>query len=271
MIVFLKLFYASLAIAGAAILLLPFPVLGWELGFSFWFQRWYLPLLLAFTLGFSGAVLRRQLRWASFVQAQDWEGLKRVLWDRLLSRRSYGSQELTMHVLSCFLTDSPQEIDRLEDEYRKRHPRSLARQTLLFIMPLWYRQDFQGVERRLSEVPVRSLPRAHRGWYHWFLGAAAWNQGRVGLVPLRLASATGGICSLFAAFVLDRSGDTSELPQRLRERWRKVSAARRRKLFDREKERVLPLLLLEGVYRQCERWLLRTIDVSQQPSDRQFH
>lgn len=111
---------------------MPFLLLGTDYLNMFWKKNWPLFLFFILVLISFNVFFVKNWKLFSLLEKEDWDGLSKVLFDRIFIKKSYSRRNIRLFInTSLLLADIPS-IEHLEAELKEKKPKAIRKDAILF-------------------------------------------------------------------------------------------------------------------------------------------
>lgn len=213
------LFNGIIAVSFLFVFLMPLFFLGPDYARVFWMENWYLAAVFIVIIGGLNAYFALNRRLFSLLEAEDWQGLKAYLEDRVFTKKRFTQQQLRILINTYIVLAEPEKIRNLEAELNARNSRLVPILALEFGIPRLLRNDPDEMIEYYDRY--RNHPKAkQRDWLAWAYSFAIMQKQRseeARDVLLKLCEQTREpLVRLFSLYLLDAFRETdAELAQRV--------------------------------------------------------
>lgn len=213
------LFNGIIAVSFLFVFLMPLFFLGPDYARVFWMENWYLAAVFIVIIGGLNAYFALNRRLFSLLEAEDWQGLKAYLENRVFTKKRFTQQQLRILINTYIVLAEPEKIRNLEAELNERTSRLVPILALEFGIPRLLRNDPDEMIEYYDRY--RNHPKAkQRDWLTWAYSFAIMQKQRseeARDVLLKLCEQTREpLVRLFSLYLLDAFRETdAELAQRV--------------------------------------------------------
>ncbi|WP_143559234.1 hypothetical protein [Alkalispirochaeta americana] len=209
------------------VFIMPLLFLGPDVARMFWRSNWYMALLFIGALGFLNGYFISNWRFFGALEQERWAEIAEILGARLRRCPWFRRSSVKLFVNACVVSSQPQEIQRLEEDLRKKCPSLVRRNALRFGIPhllsndgekvLLYFREFRPATEKKGLLGGSRGFTADEGWIEWCYAFGLLMTGRTGEARLVLDNlvrmTSPGIVQALSLYLLSAyegdSGDAS--------------------------------------------------------------
>lgn len=260
------LFNIVIIVSFATIFLLPLLFLGMDYARVFWSENWFVLPIFLVAIAVLNVYFVGNWKVFSFLENEDWEGLKSLLHARIFDRKSLRKSNVRLYINACLVTGDVSGIADLREYLEKEKPSVLRNHALYLGLPFLRDREMPALEEFYGRFQGQRMP--DRAWVEWFHAFALFHNGKVDeaseILKGILNRKPGDLKKGLSAYLLGHSRDdadralSSETAEKLRS---KYTMAGWRKQLERQQS-AIQVVVLGKLIEDVTSWLFSDAELA---------